>query len=163
MINEAEYNALQKAKQSETLNILLRLMKAWHSLSVGKLYLLRWKNYRQWKPRTGSQQKRYWNLRKSMGYKRRAKVNGRFYIYRKSHGQYIYWQTQDRKTLKKINSFITDIKRNGAMQGIGKPELLKHDKSGLYSRRIDEVNRLVYGIDEAQNIKMISYTGHYED
>lgn len=42
--------------------------------------------------------------------------------------QYIYWQTQDKKTLKKINSLITDIKRNGAMQGIGKPELLKHDK-----------------------------------
>lgn len=76
---------------------------------------------------------------------------------------YLYWQMQDRKTLKKVNSLIADIKRNGALQGIGKPELLKHDKSGLYSRRIDESNRLVYGIDEAQNIKMISYTGHYED
>ena len=55
----------------------------------------------------------------------------------KAMEQYIYWQTQDRKTLKKINSLIADIKRNGAMQGIGKPELLKHDKSGLYSRRIE--------------------------
>ena len=72
----------------------------------------------------------------------------------KAMEQYIYWQTQDRKTLKKINSLITDIKRNGAMQGIGKPELLKHDKSGLYSRRIDEANRLIYGIDESQNIKI---------
>ena len=77
--------------------------------------------------------------------------------------QYIYWQTQDKKTLKKINSLITDIKRNGAMQGIGKPELLKHDKSGLYSRRIDEAIRLVYGIDEAKNIRIISCRGHYED
>lgn len=77
--------------------------------------------------------------------------------------QYIYWQMQDRKTLKKINSLITDIKRNGALQGIGKPELLKHNKSGLYSRRIDKANRLVYGIDEAQNIRIISCKGHYED
>ncbi|MCI9019660.1 MAG: Txe/YoeB family addiction module toxin [Eubacterium sp.] len=58
---------------------------------------------------------------------------------------------------------LEDIKRNGAMQGIGKPELLKHDKSGLYSRRIDEANRLVYSIDEAQDIRIISCKGHYED
>ena len=76
--------------------------------------------------------------------------------------QYVYWQTQDQKTVKKINRLITDIKRNGALQGIGKPELLRHDKSGLYSRRIDEANRLVYGIDEAQNIRIISCKGHYE-
>ncbi len=77
--------------------------------------------------------------------------------------QYVYWQTQDQKTLKKINRLIMDIKRNGALQGIGKPELLKHDKSGLYSRRIDESNRLIYGIDELQNIRIISCKGHYED
>ena len=76
--------------------------------------------------------------------------------------QYIYWQTQDKKTLKKINSLITDIKRNGAMQGIGKPELLKHDKSGLYSRRIDESNRLVYEMS-ANQIIVKSCKGHYED
>ncbi len=77
--------------------------------------------------------------------------------------QYVYWQTQDQKTLKKINRLIIDIKRNGALQGIGKPELLKHDKSGLYSRRIDESNRLIYGIDKLQNIRIISCKGHYED
>lgn len=49
------------------------------------------------------------------------------------------------------------------MQGIGKPEPLKHKKSGLYSRRIDEANRLVYKIDELQNIEIISCKGHYED
>ena len=76
---------------------------------------------------------------------------------------YLYWQKQDRKTLKKINSLLEDIKRNGALQGLGKPELLKNDKSGLYSRRIDDANRLVYDIDELQNIKIISCKGHYED
>lgn len=81
----------------------------------------------------------------------------------KGWNDYLYWQIQDRKTLKKINSLLEDIKRNGAMQGIGKPEPLKHEKSGLYSRRIDEANRLVYKIDELQNIKIISCKGHYED
>lgn len=76
---------------------------------------------------------------------------------------YLYWQTQDHKTLKKINRILDDIKRNGTLQGIGKPELLKHDKAGLYSRRIDESNRLVYSIDELQNIRIISCKGHYED
>ena len=74
---------------------------------------------------------------------------------------YLHWQTQDRKTLRKINSLLEDIKRNGAMQGIGKPEPLKHCAG--YSRRIDDVNRLVYDIDELQNIKVISCRGHYED
>lgn len=76
---------------------------------------------------------------------------------------YLYWQMQDRRTLKKINRLLDDIKRNGALQGIGKPELLKYDQSGLYSRRIDEANRLVYSIDELQNIRIISCKGHYED
>lgn len=75
--------------------------------------------------------------------------------------EYLYWQSQDRKTLKKINNLIEDIQRNGAMRGIGKPEPLKH-RSG-YSRRIDESNRLVYDIDELQNIKIISCKGHYTD
>ncbi|MCI8275192.1 MAG: type II toxin-antitoxin system YoeB family toxin, partial [Lachnospiraceae bacterium] len=56
---------------------------------------------------------------------------------------------------------LEDIKRNGAMQGIGKPEPLKHRPG--YSRRIDEKNRLVYDIDELQNIKIISCRGHYDD
>lgn len=66
----------------------------------------------------------------------------------KGWNDYLYWKTQDRKTLKRINNLLEDIKRNGAMQGIGKPELLKHRKLGLYSRRIDEANRLVYDIYE---------------
>lgn len=74
---------------------------------------------------------------------------------------YLYWQTQDKKTLKKINALLADIQRNGAMQGIGKPEPLKYRPG--YSRRIDEQNRLVYEIDELQNIVIISCRGHYED
>lgn len=74
---------------------------------------------------------------------------------------YMYWQKQDRKTLRKINALLEDIKRNGVLDGIGKPESLKY-RTG-YSRRIDEANRLVYDIDELQNIKIISCRGHYED
>lgn len=58
---------------------------------------------------------------------------------------YLYWQRQDKKTLKKINILLEDIRRNGVMQGIGKPEPLKH-RSG-YSRRVDEYNRLIYDVD----------------
>ena len=56
---------------------------------------------------------------------------------------YLYWQNQDKKTLKKINALIMDIKRS-PFDGIGKPEPLKHSFSGLWSRRIDDENRIVY-------------------
>lgn len=79
----------------------------------------------------------------------------------KGWNDYLYWQMQDKKTLKRINNLLDDIKRNGAMKGIGKPEKLK-SRDG-YSRRIDETNRLVYDIDELKNIKIISCKGHYED
>ena len=59
---------------------------------------------------------------------------------------YLYWQSQDKKTLKRINELIKDIERNGVLNGIGKPEALKYRKG--FSRRIDETNRLVYAIDE---------------
>ena len=61
---------------------------------------------------------------------------------------YLYWQNQDKKTLKRINKLIEDIERNGNVNGIGKPEPLLYDLQGLFSRRIDETNRLVYVIDE---------------
>lgn len=76
--------------------------------------------------------------------------------------QYTEWQLQDKKTIKRINQLLKSIDRDGAMQGIGKPELLKHDKSGLYSRRIDEANRLVYEMSDNQII-VKSCKGHYED
>ena len=56
---------------------------------------------------------------------------------------YIYWQTQDRKTIKRINDLIREAQRD-PFTGIGKPEALKYSLSGLWSRRIDETNRLVY-------------------
>jgi toxin YoeB len=74
--------------------------------------------------------------------------------------EYIEWQTEDRKTLKKINALIVDIQRNGLMKGIGKPELLKHLKA--YSRHIDEANRLIYSADEKQNLRIIACKGHYQ-
>lgn len=75
--------------------------------------------------------------------------------------EFMDWIKKDKKTANKIYSLIEDIRRNGAMQGIGKPEPLKHRPG--YSRRIDEKNRLVYDIDELQNIKIISCRGHYDD
>ena len=74
--------------------------------------------------------------------------------------QYTEWQ--DKKIIKRINQLLKSISRDGALQGIGKPESLKYDKSGLYSRRIDEVNRLVYEISNNQII-VKSCKGHYED
>lgn len=75
--------------------------------------------------------------------------------------EFMDWIKKDKKTANKIYLLIEDIRRNGAMQGIGKPESLKHRPG--YSRRIDEKNRLVYDIDELQNIKIISCRGHYDD
>ena len=74
--------------------------------------------------------------------------------------EYCYWQYQDKKTLKKINLLIKDIQRD-SFQGIGKPEPLKENLSGYWSRRIDDANRIVYTIEETC-IKIISCKGHYE-
>lgn len=74
---------------------------------------------------------------------------------------YVYWQTQDRKTLKRINQLIQDISRNG-YDGIWKPEPLKGDFSGWWSRRIDDVNRLVYRINNKQ-IEIAQCRTHYND
>ena len=71
----------------------------------------------------------------------------------------IYWQTEDKKTLKKINKLIEDICRNGN-SGLGKPEPLLDDLSGFWSRRINEKDRLVYKIDE-QNVYILSCRYHY--
>ena len=59
---------------------------------------------------------------------------------------YLYWQTQDKKTLKRINVLIQDIERH-PFEGLGKPEPLKYDLSGYWSRRIDDTNRIVYRIN----------------
>ncbi len=72
---------------------------------------------------------------------------------------YLYWQTQDKKILKRINKLINDVKRS-AFDGIGKPEPLKENLSGFWSRRIDDTNRLVYAVDD-QIITIISCRYHY--
>lgn len=64
---------------------------------------------------------------------------------------YLYWQLQDKKTLKKINNLLKDIDRN-VYNGIGKPEPLLGDLSGYWSRRIDDKNRIVYKVENNQII-----------
>ncbi len=73
---------------------------------------------------------------------------------------YLYWQTQDRKTLRRINLLIADILREDPFDGIGKPEPLKHALSGAWSRRIDDANRLVYVASE-QYITILQARYHY--
>ncbi|GFD80541.1 hypothetical protein KUL118_34030 [Tenacibaculum sp. KUL118] len=72
---------------------------------------------------------------------------------------YVYWQTQNKKTLKRINKLISDVKRS-PFDGIGKPEPLKENLSGFWSRRIDDTNRLVYAVDDTA-ITVISCRYHY--
>lgn len=74
---------------------------------------------------------------------------------------YLYWQTMDKKTLKRINVLISDIKRT-PFEGRGKPEPLRGNLSGYWSRRIDKVNRVVY-FEREDIIYVISCRGHYED
>jgi toxin YoeB len=72
---------------------------------------------------------------------------------------YVYWQTQDKKTLKRINGLITNALRT-PFEGIGKPEPLRDNLSGFWSRRIDDTNRLVYTVDSGSLI-IISCRYHY--
>ena len=74
---------------------------------------------------------------------------------------YVYWQTQDKKTLRKINGLLKDIDRNG-YNGLGKPEMLSGSLAGYCSRRIDEKNRIVYRIN-GDRIEIIQCGGHYRD
>lgn len=74
---------------------------------------------------------------------------------------YLYWHGQDIKTFKRINKIIKDIERNH-FEGIGKPEPLKHEFQGFWSRRIDEINRLVYRIEE-DTLIIAQCRTHYGD
>lgn len=73
---------------------------------------------------------------------------------------YIYWQGQDKRTIKRINQLIQDVDRN-KNEGIGKPEPLKGNLSGWWSRRIDDKNRLVYRIQD-NVIEIAQCRGHYD-
>jgi toxin YoeB len=74
--------------------------------------------------------------------------------------EYIYWQAQDKKTLKRINALLKDIDRN-PHEGIGKPEPLKENWSGFWSRRIDDINRIIYKIENGQLI-IVQCGSHYD-
>ena len=76
-------------------------------------------------------------------------------------GDYTYWQGQDKKTLKRINTLIEAAARDPFV-GIGKPEPLMGTLTGYWSRRIDNVHRLVYAVDDA-DIDVIACRGHYDD
>ncbi|MBR1727913.1 MAG: Txe/YoeB family addiction module toxin [Selenomonadaceae bacterium] len=77
--------------------------------------------------------------------------------------EFMQWVAEDRKKAEKIADLLDDIERNGISKGIGKPEALKYQYSGQWSRRIDDMNRLVYTIDENGYIYVISCKGHYGD
>ena len=74
---------------------------------------------------------------------------------------YLYWQTRDKKILKRINQLLQDIERNG-YNGIGKPEPLRGGLSGFWSRRIDDEHRIVYRVTE-DRVEIIQCRGHYDD
>jgi toxin YoeB len=75
--------------------------------------------------------------------------------------EYLYWQSQDKKTLKRINALLRDMQRS-SFEGLGKPEALKGDLSGCWSRRIDDANRIVY-FEREGIIYILSCKGHYDD
>jgi toxin YoeB len=78
----------------------------------------------------------------------------------KSWDDYIYWQDQDKKILKKINALLKDIERT-PFAGLGKPEPLKENWSGWWSRRIDDANRIVYRVEKG-NLEIAQCRKHYE-
>ena len=75
---------------------------------------------------------------------------------------YLYWQAQDKKTLKKVNDLIRDIDRNGN-EGVGKPEPLTGNLSGWWSHRIDGSNRLVYRLVSDDVLEISQCRGHYDN
>ena len=74
---------------------------------------------------------------------------------------YLYWQSTDKRMIKKINTLLKDIARH-PNKGLGKPEVLKHDLAGLWSRRIDQEHRLVYKAGD-EKLKVYSCRFHYDD
>lgn len=79
--------------------------------------------------------------------------------YENAWDDYLFWQTQDKKTIKRINQLIRDTERS-PFDGVGKPEPLKGELSGFWSRRIDDTNRLVYRIVD-DTLEILSCRGHY--
>ena len=80
--------------------------------------------------------------------------------YDRAWEDYLYWQAQDKKLLKRLNAILRDIQRD-SRDGLGKPEPLKENMSGWWSRRIDEENRIVYR-EQGGDIIIASCKGHYK-
>ena len=74
--------------------------------------------------------------------------------------EYLDWQLEDKRMVKRINELIKSIERDGALEGIGKPEGLKYNLQGWFSRRIDHDNRLVYRVSDTK-IEIAQCKGHY--
>lgn len=85
---------------------------------------------------------------------------GKLIFTERAWNEYLYWQMQDKKTLKRINALLKDIDR-GSFEGVGKPEPLKNHE-GFWSRRIDDCNRLVYQVSDGHT-EIIQCKGHYDD
>ena len=79
----------------------------------------------------------------------------------KAWEDYLYWQRESRSMLKRINALIRDIERS-PFEGIGKPELLKGNLAGWWSRRIDSANRIVYRVSQ-EELELLQCGGHYRD
>jgi toxin YoeB len=79
----------------------------------------------------------------------------------KAWEDYLFWQENDKKILKKINGLLKDIQRS-PFEGIGKPEPLRENLQGFYSRRIDEEHRLVYRLSDNDNIEIVRCRYHYQ-
>ena len=79
----------------------------------------------------------------------------------KAWEDYLYWQKNDKKTLKNINKLIQDIERNGESEGIGKPEPLKGNLSGFWSRHINEKDRIVYCVSD-DRLEIARCRTHYD-
>jgi len=84
----------------------------------------------------------------------------KFVFVKESWEDYLYWQKNDKKLLKRINILLKDISRT-PFEGIGKPEGLKHKYSGLWSRRINQEHRLIYKIQEDE-IHILKCRFHYD-
>ena len=85
------------------------------------------------------------------------------YFTNQADEEYQTWRKSDKKIFKRINKLIDSIEENGFLQGIGKPEQLKHFTEPVYSRRIDKKNRLVYCPYNDNDLLIISCKDHYQD
>jgi toxin YoeB len=77
-------------------------------------------------------------------------------------GDYLYWQSQDKKTVKRINQLLTEMSRT-PFEGKGKPEALRYHLSGYWSRRIDEKNRIIYRVLADGSVEIDTLRTHYSD